>query len=107
MNKNDKEASTYRHIILNEAEDDVSADEDSCSSNASAAVHSDWPLVMHCPQVADEANQLLWAVWHTVVRPMCEFQMMDKMNVPGLKKQVKKYSFNCSFCMWYMWDLKK
>lgn len=57
--KKRKKASTHRQIILNEAEENVSADENSSASNAGAAVHSDWSLVVHCPQVADEANQLL------------------------------------------------
>lgn len=78
-------ASTHRQIILNEAEENVCADENSCASDAGAAVHCDWSHVVHGPHVADEANQLLRAVWHTVVRPMCELEVTDKMGLTSLK----------------------
>lgn len=80
-------ASTHRQIVLNEAEDNVSADENSCASDAGAAVHRDWSLVVQRPQVADEANQLLGAVRHAVVRPVCELQVTDKMDLAGLEQQ--------------------
>lgn len=80
-----KTASTHRQIVLNEAEDNVSADENSCASDAGTAVHGGWSLVVHCPQVADEANQLLRAGRHTVVRPVCELQVTDKMGLTGLE----------------------
>lgn len=83
--KPNKLASTHRQIVLNEAEDNVSADENSCASDASAAVNSDWPLVVHRPQVADEANQLLRALRHTMVRPVCELQVTDKMGLTSLE----------------------
>lgn len=78
-------AYTHRQIVLNEAEKDVSADENSRASNAGAAVHSDWSLVVHRPQVADEANQVLRAVRNAVVRPVCELQVTDKMGLTGLE----------------------
>lgn len=78
-------ASTHRQIVLNEAEENVSADENSCASDASTAVHGGWSLVVHCSQVADEANQLLGAVRHTVVRPVCELQVTHKMGLTSLE----------------------
>lgn len=78
-------AFTHRQIILNEADDNVSADENSCAPDAGTAVHCDWSLVVQRPQVADEANQLLGAVRHTVVRPVCELQVMDKMSFTCLQ----------------------
>lgn len=78
-------ASTHRQIFLNEAEENVSADENSCASDAGAAVHGGWSLVVHRPQVADEANQLLGAVRHAVVRPVCELQVTDKMGLTSLE----------------------
>ncbi|KAG7236362.1 hypothetical protein INR49_001059, partial [Caranx melampygus] len=42
------------------------AHENSCASDAGAAVNGERPLVVHRSQVADEANQLLRALWHTV-----------------------------------------
>ncbi len=80
---------THRQIILNEAEDNVSADEDSCASDAGAAVHGDWSLMVQCSQVADEANQLLRAVWHAMVRPVCELQVTNKMGLTSLELEVK------------------
>lgn len=84
-NQKKKMASTHRQVVLNEADYNVGADENSCASNAGAAVHGDWSLVVHRPQVADEANQLLGAVRHTVVRPVCELQVTDKMGLTGLE----------------------
>ena len=78
-------ASTHRQIVLNEAEENVSANENSCASDAGAAVHSDWSNMVHCPQVADEANQLLGTFRHSVVRPVCELQVTDKMCLTGLE----------------------
>lgn len=78
-------ASTHRQIALNEAEDNVSADENSCAPDAGAAVHGDWSLLVQRPQVADEANQLLGAVWHAVVRPVGELQVADKMGLASLE----------------------
>lgn len=86
-------ASTHRQIILNEADDNVRADEDSRASDAGAAVHCDWSLVVHGPQVADEANQLLGAVRHAVVGPVCELQVVDVMTLTCLLKQIKLKSF--------------
>lgn len=85
VSKASKVALTHRQIILNEAEDDVSADEDPCAPDAGAAVHGDWSLMVHCPQVADKANQLLRAVWHAVVRPVCELQVTDEMGLTSLE----------------------
>lgn len=82
-------ASTHSQIILNEADDNVRADEDSRASDAGAAVHCDWSLVVHGPQVADEANQLLGAVRHAVVGPVCELQVVDVMTLTCLLKQIK------------------
>lgn len=82
-------ASTHRQIILNEADDNVRADEDSRASDAGAAVHCDWSLVVHGPQVADEANQLLGAMRHAVVGPVCELQVVDVMTLTCLLKQFK------------------
>lgn len=77
-------ASAHGQIILNEADDDVGADEDPRASDAGAAVHCDGPLVVHGPQVADEADQLLGAVRHAVVRPLGELQVVDVMGVARL-----------------------
>lgn len=77
-------ASAHRQIILNEADDDVGADQDPRASDAGAAVHCDGPLVVHGSQVADEADQLLRAVWHAMVRPVCELQVVDVMGVASL-----------------------
>lgn len=85
LNENNKRASTYRQVFFNEFKDNVVTDEDPCPSDASAAVNSDRPLVVHGPHVADESNQLLWAVWHTVVRPVCEFQVMNKVGLTSLE----------------------
>lgn len=74
----------YRQIILNETDDDVGADQDPRASDASAAVHCDGPLVVHGPQVADKTDQLLGAVRHAVVRPVCELQVVDVMGVARL-----------------------
>lgn len=49
MNKPNKLACTHRQIVLREAKDNVSADENSCASDASAAVHGDGPFVVHSP----------------------------------------------------------
>lgn len=80
-------ASTHRQIILYQAEDDVGADEDPCTSNASAAVHGDGSLVVHRPQVADKANQLLRAVRDAVVGPVGELQVSDKVGLTALERQ--------------------
>ncbi|TNN71807.1 Ubiquitin carboxyl-terminal hydrolase 37 [Liparis tanakae] len=61
-------------ILLDEAEDNVSADENSRASDSGAAVHSDRSLVVHGPQVADEADQLLGAFGHSVLSD-CVFRM--------------------------------
>lgn len=82
-----KAVNTHRQILLNQTEDDVSADKNSCASNARTAVHGDWPLVVHSPQVTDEANELLRTVRHAVVRPVSEFQVMDKMGLTSLENQ--------------------
>lgn len=79
-----KMASAHRQIVLNEADDNVSADENSCAPDAGTAVHCDWSLVVHRPQIADEANQLLGAMWHTMVRPLCDLQVSDKMSLTCL-----------------------
>ena len=52
-------ASTHRQVVLDEAEDDVGADEHARAPDASAAVHGEGTLVVHCPQVSDEAHELL------------------------------------------------
>lgn len=77
-------ASTHRQIVLNEADDDVSADENSRAPDAGAAVHCDWSLVVHRPQIADEANQLLGAMWHAMVGPLCDLQVSDIMRLTCL-----------------------
>lgn len=82
--------STHRQIILDEAKDDVSTNKNSCTSYASAAVHSDRPFMVHRPQVADEANQLLGGVRHAVVRPVCELQVSNKMCFGSLEWQFIK-----------------
>lgn len=82
--------STHRQIILDEAKDDVSTNKNSCTSDASAAVHSDGPFMVHRPQVADEANQLLGGVRHAVVRPVCELQVSNKMCFGSLEWQFIK-----------------
>lgn len=79
-----KTASAHRQIILNEADDDVSADQDPSASNTGTAVHCDGPLVVHGPQIADETDQLLGAVRHAMVRPVCELQVVDVMSVARL-----------------------
>lgn len=79
-----KRTSAHRQIILNEVDDDVGADQDPGASDAGAAVHCDGPLVVHGPQVADEAHQLLGAVRHTVVWPVCELQVLDVMGLARL-----------------------
>lgn len=76
---------THRQILFSEAEDDVSTDENPCASDASTAVHSDGPLVVHRPQVADKADELLGAVWHAVVRPVYEFQVMNQVCLTSLE----------------------
>lgn len=47
-------------------------------------MHCDGSLVVHGPQAADEADQLLGAVRHAVVRPVCELQVVDVMGVARL-----------------------
>lgn len=50
---------TYRQVTLNKVEDNIGTDENSCPSDASAAVNGDWPPMVRCSHVADESNQLL------------------------------------------------
>lgn len=74
-------ASTHRQITVDEAEDDVGADEDACAADSGAAVHRDGTFAVHRPHVADEADQLVGAVRHAVVGPVCELQVMDQMSL--------------------------
>lgn len=74
-------ASTHRQITVDEAEDDVGADEDAGAADSGTAVHRDRTGAVHRPHVADEADQLLGAVGHTVVGPVCELQVMDQMSL--------------------------
>lgn len=83
--KNNNKASTYRQVFFNEFNDDVGTDEDPRPPDASAAVNSDRALVVHGPHVANESNQLLRAVWHAVVGPVCELQVMNKVGLTSLE----------------------
>lgn len=76
---------THRQILLNEAEDNVGTNENSCASDASTAVHGDRALMVHRPQVADEANQLLGGVRHAVVGPVRELQVSNKVYLTSLE----------------------
>lgn len=84
--------STYIQVFLNEVQDDVSADEDSRAPDAGAAVDGDWPPVMQRSHVADEAHKLFRAVWHAVVRPVCELEVMNKVCLARLKRQNNLFS---------------
>lgn len=100
--------STHRQIILDEAKDDVGTNKNSCTSYASAAVHSDGPFMVHRPQVADEANQLLGGVRHAVVRPVCELQVSNKMCFGSLEWQfIKKFAQNLYLFIFYSKSEKK
>lgn len=74
-------AFTHRQITVDEAENDVGADEDACAADSGAAVHRDGTFAVHRPHVADEADQLVGAVRHAVIGPVCELQVMDQMSV--------------------------
>lgn len=74
-------ASTHRQIAVDEAEEDVGADEDAGAADSGAAVHRDGAVAVHRPHVADEADQLLGAVRHAVVGPACELQVVDQMSL--------------------------
>lgn len=74
-------AVTHRQITVDEAEDDVGADEDARAADSSAAVHRDGTIAVHRPHVADEAHQLVGAVRHAVIGPVCELQVMDQMSL--------------------------
>lgn len=74
-------AFTHRQIAGDEAEDDVGADEDARAADPGAAVHRDGTVAVHCPHVADEADQLVGAVRHAVIGPVCELQVVDQMSL--------------------------
>lgn len=74
-------AFTHRQIPADEAQDDVGADEDARAADPGAAVHGDGPSAVHRPHVADEADQLLGAVRHAVIGPVCELQVMDQVSL--------------------------
>lgn len=82
------QAHTHWQIPLDEAEENVSADENARASDAGAAVHRDRALVVHGPQVADEADQLLRRVRDAVVGPVRELQVVDKVSPARLRSQL-------------------
>lgn len=77
-------AVTHRQITVDEAEDDVGADEDACAADSGAAVHRDGTFAVHRPHVADEEDQLVGAARHAVIGPVCELQVMDQMSFTWL-----------------------
>lgn len=74
-------ASTHRQITVDEAQDEVGADENARTADSGAAVHRHGPCAVHHPHVADEADQLVGAVRHAVIGPMSELQVMDQMSL--------------------------
>lgn len=78
-------ASTHRQIAVDEAQDEVGADENARAADSGAAVHRDGTFAVHHPHVADEADQLVGAVRHAVIGPVCELQVVDQMSLAWLQ----------------------
>lgn len=78
-------ASTHRQITVDEAQDEVGAYKNARTADSGAAVHRDGTFAVHHPHVADEADQLVGAVRHAMIGPVCELQVMDQMSLAWLQ----------------------